>query len=237
MTYRFGRSLICVATLTALGVVAPGIGRAQQKPQVQIPQPGVPEIMTLEGNWIRAAYNNEGYVILGYRLAQETVGDPWMLLEVGMTVREGKPAYELQRGAISLDTPTGKTVPLPTNVEFQKANLRGLERRAEATRDNINYFPPLASQACRIGFFADLDVNSPRAWDVVELTHLRACVGRLFFPIEGGIAHGQYWLNVKFHTSVVRVPFRIMTKEEQKVLTGNFRDIQKQVEEAFKRKS
>src|SRR5262245_27580654 len=31
-------------------------------PTVKIPEPGVPQIMTLEGRWVRAAYNNEGYV-------------------------------------------------------------------------------------------------------------------------------------------------------------------------------
>ena len=40
-------------------------GDAQQLP-VQIPQPGVPQIITMEGKFVRASYNREGYVILGY---------------------------------------------------------------------------------------------------------------------------------------------------------------------------
>ena len=40
---------------------------AQEKPKVQIPDPGVPQIMTIEGKFVRAAYNNEAYVILGYQ--------------------------------------------------------------------------------------------------------------------------------------------------------------------------
>jgi hypothetical protein len=39
---------------------------AQEPPKVQIPEPGVPRIMTMEGRYVRAAYNNEGYAILGY---------------------------------------------------------------------------------------------------------------------------------------------------------------------------
>jgi hypothetical protein len=41
---------------------------------------------------------------------------------------------------------------------------------------------------------------------------------------------------VKFATSVVRVPFRILTAEEEKTLSKNFKDIRKQVQEAFKPK-
>ena len=50
---------------------------------MQIPQPGVPQIMNLEGRYVRVAYNNEGYVILGYRVVNRSVGEPWMLLDVG----------------------------------------------------------------------------------------------------------------------------------------------------------
>ena len=36
------------------------------------PQPTVPEIFTLTGAFVRVAYNNEGYVILGYQVATNT---------------------------------------------------------------------------------------------------------------------------------------------------------------------
>src|SRR6188508_2707559 len=82
---------------------AAGDAQTQQKPVVQIPKPGVPQIMTMEAQFVRAAYNNEGYVILGYQVSNRSVGDPWMLLEVGMTVRDKTPAYRLTRDAISLE--------------------------------------------------------------------------------------------------------------------------------------
>ena len=62
--------------------------QTQDPPKVKIPEPGVPQIMTMEGKFVRAAYNNEGYVILGYQLANRSVGEEWMLLEFGMTVRD-----------------------------------------------------------------------------------------------------------------------------------------------------
>jgi hypothetical protein len=41
---------------------------------------------------------------------------------------------------------------------------------------------------------------------------------------------------VKFQDSLVRVPFRILTKEEENTLTRNYGDIRKQVQDAFKPK-
>ena len=112
--------------------------------------------------------------------------------------------------------------------------LRFLQRE-KVQRDSINYFPPNAYRACRIGFFAELE-SPAMVWDEVELSEQRACLGRLFFAVPTGIAHGQHWLNVDFATGPIRVPFRILTKEEDKMLEKNFKSIKKQVEEAFKKK-
>ena len=219
------------------GVLAvwPLAAAAQESPKVEIPKPGVPQVMTLEGRYVRVAYNNEGYAILGYRLANLSVGEPWILLEVGFALRDGVPDYTLTRDAVSLTTPDGKTIPLPSTEEYRKANLEALQRREKVQRDSINYFPPNAHRACSIQFFTDLDQRA-MPWDRVELSNQRACLGRLYFPIPGGIAYGQHWLNVKFAKSTIRVPFRILTKDEDKFLDKNYRDIEKQVEEAFKKK-
>ncbi len=75
-------------SLAAVGVLAawPLVAAAQEPPKIEIPKPGVPQIMTLEGRYVRVAYNNEGYAILGYKLANLSVGEPWMLLEVGFAL-------------------------------------------------------------------------------------------------------------------------------------------------------
>jgi hypothetical protein len=38
---------------------------------------------------------------------------------------------------------------------------------------------------------------------------------------HSGIAHGQYWLNVRFESSLIRVPFCIMTKDEANEVEKN----------------
>jgi len=209
--------------------------QAEGPPKVKIPEPGVPQVMAIQGRYIRAAYNNEGYAIIGYKTAQNSVGQEWMLLDVGLCLRDKVPSYTLKRDGLSIETPDGKTIPLATNQEYRKANLDALEQRAKVSRDSINYFPPNARDVYRLGFFAELDQRAS-AWDQVELSSLRAAVGQLFFNVPGGIKYGQHWLNVKLKETLIRVPFRILTKDEDKLLDKNFDDIQKQVDEAFRPK-
>jgi hypothetical protein len=220
--------------VAALAVLAAG-GRQSQKPTVEIPKPGVAEIMTIEGEYIRAAYNNEGYVILGYRVANQSLGEEWMLLEIGATMRQGKPNYTLQRSALSLTTPDGAKIPMATNEEYLEVNLMAIQNRLKVQHDSIDYFPPTVNRAGRIGFFSDLGTRT-RAYDQVELSQQVAAVGLIYFKVPGGIKYGQHWLNVQLKESLVRVPFRILTAEEQQLLAKNYRDIRKQVQEAFAKK-
>lgn len=208
----------------------------KQQPTVQIPNPGVPQIMTLEGKFVRAAYNNEAYAILGYQIANRTVGQDWIMLDVGMTLMEKVPDYKLKREAVSLDTPDG-TLPLPSIEEYRQneSKVQGLQNRLKVQRDSINYFPPWAHGVNRLGFFSDLGSRA-LPWDEAEVTNNRACMGQLYFHIPGGTKYGQYWLNIKFAQGVLRVPFRLLTEEEEKTLGKNFNSIKKQVDDAFRRK-
>jgi hypothetical protein len=235
MPVEAGMSARTVAFSVAAGLAAVVglVPAAAQQAPVKIPNPGVPEVMTLEDKYVRVAYNNEGYVTLGYQLANASVGQEWMLLEIGATVRQGRPNYVLKRSAITLETPDGP-LPMPSNNDYRQVDLRALENRSKVIHDSINYFPPGATQACRLGFFSEISSRTV-AYDEVELSNRRACLGRLYFKIPGGIKYGQHWLNVKFQDSLVKVPFRIFTKEEEKVLSKNWRDIKKQVDEAFKK--
>lgn len=227
--------LVAAGMLFVWASVAPIDTQTQQKPTVQLPQPGVPEIMTMEASFVRAAYNNEGYVILGYEPVNRSIGGEWVLLDIGLTVRDRVPDFKLTRDALSLSTPDGKTIPMASVEEQRAGNTSALQTRANVQRDSINYFPPGASRACRIGFFADLDSRA-MPWDEVEVSDDRACLGRIYFHVPGGITYGQYWLNVKFPKSLVRVPFRIMTKDEERLLDKNYKSIKQQIEQAFTKK-
>jgi len=231
-----GSTAAGLAALLAFSLAS--AGSLAQEPEFEAPDPGVPQLFTLRGQFVRIAYNNEGYASLGYRVANQSAGEEWMFLEVGLTVREGGGNYILKREHLSIETPDGKTIPLPTNAEYRQVDLRALEMRAKIVsgRDSIIYFPPGTNNVLDLRFFARVDENVPVAFDQVELTWLAACLGRLYFKVPGGIQYGQHWLNIQFATSLVRVPFYIMTKEEEKEFSKTWKDIKKQHEAAFKRK-
>ena len=235
MNSRRALLLALVGLMSVWPLQTKGDAQAQEKPVVQLPQPGVPQVITMEGKFVRASYNREGYVILGYQASNRSIGEEWMLLEVGMTVLEPTPDYRLTRDALSLETPDGKTIPLAPLMEQRGGKVQAIQQRAKVQRDSINYFPTKASRACALLFFPDLGSRS-LPFDEVDLSDDRACVGRLYFRIPGGIAYGQHWLNVKFQNSLVRVPFRILTADEEKLLSKNYKSIEKQVKEAFKPK-
>lgn len=226
-----GACLVLAVTLSSAGAQA-------QEVEYETPNPGVPQLFTLKGEFVRIAYNNEGYASLGYRVANQSAGEEWMFLEVGLTVREGGKNYILKREHITLSTPDGKEIPLPTNQEYRQVDLRALEMRAKivAGRDSIAYFPPGTINQCNLRFFARIDEANPTAFDQVELTWLAACMGRLYFQVPGGIQYGQHWLNIQFANSLVRVPFYIMTKDEEKKFSKEWQDIKKQHEAAFTKK-
>src|SRR5262249_49119976 len=129
------RSLISPAVGLLLAFTFVTGGEKPPPPKVKIPDPGVPQIMTMEGRFVRAAYNNEGYAILGYGVANLSVGENWMLLEIGVTVRDGVPDTKLTRDAITLETPDGQTIPMATLEAYRAAPLGGLENRAKVQRD------------------------------------------------------------------------------------------------------
>jgi hypothetical protein len=201
-----------------------------QAPQVQAPQPTVPEVFTIMGQFVRVAYNKEGFVTLGYEMAQRAIGEEWLMLEVGLTMRSPAKDYKLKREHFTLKTPEGTMIPLASQSDYAGAGyLTALNNRAKVIRDSINYFPVEVTRGCSMIFFANVDQGRRMlAFDEVELSSTRACVGRLYFKVPGGIKVGQHWLIVDFGPSgKVEVPFRILTKEEEKQFKESWQDIKK----------
>ena len=228
-------TMLVVAGFAAPAVMAQEVLKAQGR-EIEAPVPTEPGLFTLQGQYARIAYNNEGWVTLGYRTANDSQGQEWMLLEVGVTIRKPTKNQTLTRKGFTITLPDESVVPLATMKEYRNAgSLRALNARGNTVRDSINYFPVAANQACAMLFFTDAtrDVGAI-AYDQFELSWQRACLGRLFFKMPEGkkIVPGQYWLNVQFADSIVQTPFRIMTKDEEKYLKKNWKDLKKE-HEAF----
>jgi hypothetical protein len=231
MMKPFKIGLTVIASLFVVSFAGIEVTSAQQQ-TVAMPQPTVPELFDIEGEFVRIAYNNQGFVTLGYRTAQGSVGEDWMLLDTGITLRKGTPDYTLKRSNITLKLPNGTTVPLATREQFNAAGgLPMLVQRDNMINDSINYFPVEANQPCAMRFFGPPGALS---FDQVDVTFQRACVGRLYFNIPGKIVPGQYWLNIQLASSVVQVPLRIMTKDEQKAFSKKWEALKKQHDEALR---
>jgi len=232
--------LVCLITVVLVGIGTPAV--TAQEFEVETPQPTVPGIFTLQCQFTRIAYNNEGWVTLGYREANRSQGQEWLMVEAGLSLRKPTKNQELTRDSFTLKLPDGSIVPLATQKEYNGAGyLRALNTRANTIRDSINYFPVEANQACAVGFFSDPTRGglTSISYDQFELSFRRACLGRLFFKLPDGkkIVPGQYWLYVDFAGSQVQAPFRILTKEEEKFLKKNWKDLKKQHEAFLKQQA
>ncbi len=223
-------SKLTILSLGAVLILAGAIALAQEAKTMD---PGETKFAAA-AEWVRVASNNIGYAIVGYRTANNSVGQEWMMLELGLTVPKGITDQVLQRDAFSISTPDNTMIGLSTQEEYQadRGALRALDARASMERDSVNYFPPAANNACRIGFFTDASqAGRGPAYDKVELSYNRACVGRLYFKVPGGIQYGQHTLNIRFYDGMLRVPFKIMTTEEMKEMKKQYKEMEKEAKQ------
>lgn len=189
------------------------------------------EKVGVEGTFVRVAENAEGWVVVGYRAANEAVGKEWVFFDIGMTVQKGVKGQKITRDDLKLVTPKDEVIDMATQEAYSKAagSLAAMEHEANMMHDSIDYFPPGADQACRIGFFTDQ--SQPMrgmAYDEVELSPNRACLGRVYFQVPGGLQLGNYNLDVHFAESIVKVPVEIMTKEQAKEFEKKWKEAEKE---------
>jgi hypothetical protein len=216
-----------LAAICVLLVAVPAVAQEEAEPQK----------VALKGEFVRVGYNDEGWVVIGYRAANESVGKEWLLLDVGITLIEGVKNQQLTPDELSVIAPDGSVIPLASQQEYAAAagSLAGLEQKANRMGDSINYFPPGTNQPCRIGFFTSTaQPNRGQAWETVELSWQRACVGRVYFRVPGGIQYGRYFLDVQFDGSAVQAPFLIMTKEELKEIKKEVKKLEKEAKKKAK---
>ncbi len=174
--------------------------------------------LAFPGEYVRRVANDQVVVNLGYRTANSSVGQKWLLIEISMTVLPNN-NMTLKREDFWLTTPDGAKVLLATQEEFNKGMgaVRALDARANIARDSLNYLPKRASIPCRIGFFADASSpNRGLAYSQFSMSQDSYCAGRLYFVIPDGIEYGRHFLNIQIPGQVMKVPFKIMTKEDLK---------------------
>ena len=87
------KKMILVMLVALLASAGAMVG-AQELEKLEKPEPTVPEIFTLTGEFVRVAYNNEGFVTLGYRLANESTFPNWRIGNEFRARRDAEMAQE-----------------------------------------------------------------------------------------------------------------------------------------------
>ncbi len=157
------------------------------------------------GQYVLMNKGPEAEVAIGYRHAEKSLGSEWLLLEAAMTSPPGQTA-RIQRENVSVKTPSGSIIPLASQREFtlDYGTLQPFIRRADVVRDPMDYWPP-RKDTCAIRFFTEPGAGV--SFDEVTVNDFRACQGRLFFKIPGGVQAGRYVLTIDLEESEIRIPF------------------------------
>lgn len=141
---------------------------------------------------------------MSYRFANMNLGMDWLLVDVAVTGAR-RLSVELKREKISLRTPDGETVPLPSQEELASAfsTIRAANQRADVAAEPLRYWG--GRRLCTLNFLVEPGSNI--VMQSIWVNDERWCVGRLYFPLAGGVQPGRYELRVDLPESKVRVPF------------------------------
>ena len=144
-------------------------------------------------------------VILGYKYAEQSLGNEWLILEIAATSPQGESA-RFTRDGTWVRLPSGTQVQLASQKAFNEAwgTMRNQVSQANVVRDPMDYFPP-NRLPCTIDYF--VAPGEGVSFDEFTVNYRRACQGKLFFYIPGGTKPGQYVLGMELEEDEIRIPF------------------------------
>ncbi len=143
--------------------------------------------------------------VVSYKFADSNLGDEWLIIDVALT-GERTESIEVKLSDVSVRTPDGSRIPLPTQKEFIEAypQLQSMLRRAavaaeplEATRGG--------KRPCDLNFLRIPGTGSTR--DAIWINQNQLCVGMLVFPVQGGVQPGRWKLIIELEESSLEMPF------------------------------
>jgi hypothetical protein len=154
--------------------------------------------------------------VLSWRYANQTFEkEPWILLELAF-VAEAKPV-NLNREDVSLLTPDGERLPLPSQKKFVEGvkDPRWVVQKATVARDPLADYFPHARLEQRIAFFAI--PGEQLVLDEVGAGPTYLMRGDLFFGAPTGTwKPGRYTLVLKNKTMSVELPFTFPADDPKK---------------------
>jgi hypothetical protein len=190
--------------LGVLGVVAAGCGSTAPAMSNPITEPSIDQ----PGRYLVRYRDRVIEVVLDTEFAADNLGEGWLILNAAMSGMTGG-ATKVKSDLISLRTPDGRTIPMPTYREFNAAytELAPAARRAALSSDPLD-FTRGGRRDCLIGFFP-LPGSGRSSKTALNVTKNELCVGMLYFPVDGGVQPGNWKLIIEFEETEAVVPFTL----------------------------
>lgn len=199
-----GRHLQAVLMSGALAITA--LGCAATTPAM--PNPVTEPAIDQPGRYLVRYRDAVIEIVVDTTFAANNLGEEWLILNTAMSGMTGG-ATEVKRDLISVRTPDGRTIPLPTYREFNAAytKLASAARRAALASSPLD-FTRANRRDCLIDFFP-LPGSGRSSRTALNVTKNELCVGMLFFPVPNGVQPGNWRLIVEFEETEAVVPFAL----------------------------
>jgi hypothetical protein len=177
-----------------------------------MPNPITEPVIDQPGRFIVRYRDSVIEVVLDTKFAANSLGDEWLILNAAMSGMTGG-ATTVERDLVSLRSPDGRTIPMPTYREFNAAynDLASAARRAALASDPLD-FTRGGRRDCLIDFFP-LPGSGRAAKTALHVTKNQLCVGMLFFPVRNGVQPGNWRLIIEFEETEAVVPFTLEADE------------------------
>ncbi|MFV2071995.1 MAG: hypothetical protein ACC742_05000 [Thermoanaerobaculales bacterium] len=187
-----------------LGVVAVGCGSTTPA----MPNPITEPFIDQPGQTVVRYRDAVIEVVVDTNYATNNIGENWLILSTAMSGMTGG-ATKVNRDMISVRTPDGRTIPMPTYREFNAAytELASAARRAALASGPLD-FTRASRRTCLIDFFP-LPGSGRSSRDALNVTKNDLCVGMLYFPVSNGVQPGNWKLIVEFEETEAEVPFTL----------------------------
>jgi hypothetical protein len=173
-----------------------------------MPNPITEPVIDQPGRFIVRYRDSVIEVVLDTKFASANLGDEWLILNAAMRGMTGC-ATKVRRELISVRTPDGRTITLPTYREFNAAytELASRARRAALASDPLD-FTRGGRRECLIDFFP-MPGSGRSSKTALNVTKNQLCVGMLFFPVTNGVQPGRWYLMIEFEETEAVVPFTL----------------------------
>jgi hypothetical protein len=148
-------------------------------------------------------------VVVGYKHAQLHLDGKWILLDTFLTATGNKPV-EIWREDVSLLTPDGTRIPMPSQRHMAQGipDLRRVLDEAKVQKDPLGGYFPGADREERLGFFAI--PGEQIVFDKVTVNWRTLAFGHIFFPSpKDRWAPGIYTLVIENKDVHVRLPLTL----------------------------